>query len=145
MKENAGVHEADARPLVEPIADDQLHHAQPLPVDTAQWVVPQLLARGGARLPGFCRSAASRPPARAGAPPQHAPSVEIVGVEARGPAARAGLREGDLLVAVNGRPVATVDDVHRMGGVADRGALTMTVLRGPARFDLAVTPAEMPG
>jgi S1-C subfamily serine protease len=41
-------------------------------------------------------------------------AVEIVAVEARGPASRAGLWEGDLLVAVNGRPVGTVDDVHRM-------------------------------
>ena len=49
-------------------------------------------------------------------------------------------------MAVNGRPVGTVDDVHRMLVAWPIGEpLTVTVLRGAARVDLAVTPAEMPG
>jgi S1-C subfamily serine protease len=120
-----------------------------IPIDTAQWVVPQLLARGWVARAYLGFAGQQRPLDRRLARAHHLSTlqaVEIVAVEARGPAARAGLREGDLLVAVNGRPVGTVDDVHRMLVAWPIGEpLTMTVVRGPARFDLAVTPAEMPG
>ena len=120
-----------------------------IPIDTAQWVVPQLLARGRVARAYLGFAGQQRPLDRRLARAHQVTTlqaVEIVAVEARGPAARAGLRDGDLLVAVNGRPVGTVDDVHRMLVAWPIGEpLTMTVLRGPARFDLAVTPAEMPG
>jgi S1-C subfamily serine protease len=120
-----------------------------IPIDTAQWVVPQLLTRGRVTRAYLGFAAQQRPLDRRLARAHHLSmlqAVEIVGIEARGPGARAGLREGDLLVAVNGRPVGTVDDVHRMLVAWPIGEpLTMTVLRGPARVDLAVTPAEMPG
>lgn len=120
-----------------------------IPIDTAQWVVPQLLARGRVARAYLGFAGQHRPLDRRLVRAHHLSTlqaVEIVGVEAQGPAARAGLRDGDLLVAVNGRPVATVDDVHRMLVAWPIGEpLTMTVLRGPARFDLAVTPAETPG
>jgi S1-C subfamily serine protease len=121
-----------------------------IPIDTAQWVVPQLLTRGRVARAYLGFAGQQRPLDRRLARAHHLSTtlqaVEVVGVEARGPAARAGLRDGDLLVAVNGRPVATVDDVHRMLVAWPIGEpLTMTVLRGPARVDLAVTPAEMPG
>ncbi len=37
----------------------------------------------------------------------------VVGVEENSPAKRAGLREGDVIVALEGQPVAGVDDLHR--------------------------------
>lgn len=120
-----------------------------IPIDTAQWVVPQLLTRGRVARAYLGFAGQQRPLDRRLARAHHLATlqaVEIVGVEARGPASRAGLREGDLLVAVNGRPVATVDDVHRMLVAWPIGEpLTVTVLRGAARVDLAVTPAEVPG
>jgi len=120
-----------------------------IPIDTAQWVVPQLLTRGRVARAYLGFAGQQRPLDRRLARAHHLGTlhaVEVVGVEARGPAARAGLRERDLLVAVNGRPVGTVDDVHRMLVAWPIGEpLTMTVLRVPARVDLAVTPAEMPG
>ena len=98
-----------------------------IPIDTAQWVVPQLLTRGRVTRAYLGFAAQQRPLDRRLARAHHLSAlqaVEIVAIEAHGPAARAGLREGDLLVAVNGRPVGTVDDVHRhAGGVADRRAL----------------------
>jgi len=120
-----------------------------IPIDTAQWVVSQLLTRGRVARAYLGFAGQQRPLDRRLARAHHLPTlqaVEIVAVDARGPASRAGLREGDLLVAVNGRPVGTVDDVHRMLVAWPIGEpLTVTVLRGAARFDLAVTPAEMPG
>ena len=34
-------------------------------------------------------------------------------MDPRGPAAQAGLKEGDLIVAINGQPLSSVDDLHR--------------------------------
>jgi S1-C subfamily serine protease len=71
--------------------------------------------------------------------------VEVVSVEPRGPAAVAGLREGDLIVALNDRPVRTVDDMHRMlVGWPVGEALNAGVIRGDRRFDVALTPVEAP-
>jgi S1-C subfamily serine protease len=119
-----------------------------IPIDTAQWVVSQLLARGRVARAYLGFAGQQRPlDRRLARAHQFATlqAVEIVGVEARGPASRAGLREGDLLVAVNGRPIATVDDVHRMLVAWPIGEpLTVTVLRGASRLDVAVAPAELP-
>jgi S1-C subfamily serine protease len=58
---------------------------------------------------------------------------------------RAALRKGNLLVAVNDRRIATVDDVHGMLAAWPIGEpLTVTVLRGASRLDVAVAPAELP-
>lgn len=40
-------------------------------------------------------------------------AVLIVGVEPDGPAEKAGLKEGDVLVEFEGQPVETMDDLHR--------------------------------
>ena len=119
-----------------------------IPIDTAQWVVSQLLARGRVARAYLGFAGQQRPLDRRLARAHHLSTfqaVEIVAVDARGPASRGGLREGDLLVAVNGRSVGTVDDVHRMLVAWPLGEpLTVTVLRGAARFDLVVMPAETP-
>ena len=52
--------------------------------------------------------------------------VVVLGVEENSPARRAGLREGDIIVALEGQPVAGVDDLHRD---ADRCAGGRELLR----------------
>jgi S1-C subfamily serine protease len=72
--------------------------------------------------------------------------VEIIAVEPRGPAAIAGLREGDLVVALNDRAVRTVDDMHRM--LVDwpfANELKIGVIRGDRHFDIALVPVEALG
>ncbi|TIM60901.1 MAG: PDZ domain-containing protein, partial [Mesorhizobium sp.] len=41
-------------------------------------------------------------------------AVRLRSVEKNGPAARAGLKEGDIIAAIDGRPVTGVDDLVRM-------------------------------
>ena len=55
----------------------------------------------------------------------HAPFVPLVGVvDSQSPAARAGLRTGDLLISVDGRPVRNWSDVkHQLGKVARRSSI----------------------
>jgi S1-C subfamily serine protease len=119
-----------------------------IPIDTAQSVVSQLLTRGRVVRAYLGFAGQQRPLDRRLARAYHLTalqSVEIVAVEAGGPAASAGLREGDLVVALDDQAVATVDDVHRMLVAWPIGKpLRVTVLRGAARFEISVIPAEMP-
>src|SRR6185295_8781456 len=58
-------------------------------------------------------------------------AVFVVSVEPGSPGARAGVREGDLIVGFAGKPVAGIDDLHRqlVEDQADRYT-EMVVLRG---------------
>lgn len=55
----------------------------------------------------------------------------VRGVEDGSPAARAGLRAGDLLVAASERPLTGIDDLHAaLDGLAEADSLALTVVRG---------------
>ncbi|MFL5952739.1 MAG: S1C family serine protease [Gaiellaceae bacterium] len=70
--------------------------------------------------------------------------VEVVEVVAGSPAAEAGLRPEDLIVAVDGEPVEKVDDVQRLM-VGDRIGtnLALDVLREARRIELRLVPVEL--
>jgi S1-C subfamily serine protease len=64
-------------------------------------------------------------------------------VERGGPAARAGLRRGDLIVAAAGTSVARVDDLHdALDPSPPDGELVLTVVRGEDEREVAVTFSE---
>jgi S1-C subfamily serine protease len=71
-------------------------------------------------------------------------AVEVVSVVEGSPAARAGLRPEDLIVAVAGEPTPRVDDVQRLM-VADLiGAATeVTLVRDGEVMKLELVPEEM--
>jgi S1-C subfamily serine protease len=119
-----------------------------IPIDTAKWVVSELLAHGRVRRAYLGIVGQTRPIDRHVAR-RHALSaahaVEVVSVEPRAPAAIAGLREGDLIVTLNERPVRTVDDMHRMLVSWPFGdALKAGVIREDRRFEVAMVPLEAP-
>ncbi|HVM01300.1 MAG TPA: S1C family serine protease, partial [Acidimicrobiales bacterium] len=67
----------------------------------------------------------------------------VRGVEDASPAARAGVREGDLLVAAAGRPLAGVDDLHAaLDGLGDGEPLALTVVRGVDELAVVVRFGE---
>jgi len=69
--------------------------------------------------------------------------VVVLGVEENSPAKRAGLREGDIIVALEGHPVAGVDDLHRvLTDVRVGVSCTLTVLRWTEKLELKVVPEE---
>lgn len=76
----------------------------------------------------------------------HESGVLVLAVEKGGPAEQVGLREGDIVVALAGEPVAGVDDLHRLLTGERIGArMELDVLRGGERLRLTVTPAPAPG
>ena len=67
--------------------------------------------------------------------------VMIVGVTPGSPAGRAGLCEGDVILAFAGQPIAGVDDLHRLLTETEvRVKNTITVLRRTERLELAIVP-----
>jgi S1-C subfamily serine protease len=69
--------------------------------------------------------------------------VVVLGVEENSPAKRAGLREGDIIVALEGQPVAGVDDLHRvLTDVRVGVSSTLTVIRWTEKLELKVLPEE---
>ncbi len=65
----------------------------------------------------------------------------VTEVESDGPAARAGLRAGDVIVKFNGKAVTDGDDLRRTLGDAPSGTdVTVTVQRDGRPLDVKVTP-----
>ena len=69
--------------------------------------------------------------------------VIVMSVEEHGPARRAGLRQGDVIIGLDGKPVAGVDDLHRLLTDATVGVnSTLTILRWTEKLELKVVPEE---
>jgi S1-C subfamily serine protease len=69
--------------------------------------------------------------------------VVIVGIEPDSPARTAGLREGDVIVALDDKPIAGVDDLHRLLTDAQVGArCALTIIRYTDRLSLSIFPEE---
>jgi S1-C subfamily serine protease len=68
----------------------------------------------------------------------------VAQVVANGPAAKAGLRQGDLLLTVAGKPVAVSQDLQRMMFDEAIGhPLAITVMRNGALVDVIAEPSEL--
>lgn len=64
-------------------------------------------------------------------------------MDRNGPAAKAGLRQGDLIVAANGQGVTSVDDLHRfLAEWPIDGSVALTIVRGQDWLTVEVTPVE---
>jgi S1-C subfamily serine protease len=115
-------------------------------IDTAKWVVTQLLQNGKVRRSflGFAGAniALARRTVR-----HHALAAEravrVESLEPGGPAERAGLEPGDVIVVYDGQPVQGIDDLHRLL-TADRiGKSTrVSVLRRGRLLELPVAATE---
>ncbi|MET0679996.1 MAG: trypsin-like peptidase domain-containing protein, partial [Burkholderiales bacterium] len=117
-------------------------------IDTVRWVVTQLLRDGKVRR-GYLGFAGANVPVARRIVRHHElrtdRAVRIESLERGGPAERAGLEGGDLIVAYDGQPVGGIDDLHRLL-IAERigRPVIVTVLRRTRRLELEVTAAERP-
>ena len=71
--------------------------------------------------------------------------VRVIQVERGGPAEKAGLREGDLIIGLGEETISGVDDLHRLltGHEAVRETV-LKVIRRTERIDLAIHPEARP-
>jgi S1-C subfamily serine protease len=69
--------------------------------------------------------------------------VVMLSTEPNSPAQRTGLREGDVIIALEGQPVAGVDDLHRVLSDVRAGVKAeLTILRGTEKLTLGIIPEE---
>lgn len=115
-------------------------------INTAKFVASRLLRDGRIRRSWIGVSAQTVPLHRRVVRFYNLPretGVVVVGIEERSPARRAGLREGDVIVALDEKPVAGVDDLHRL--LTDTrvgGSSVLSVIRHTDRLSLPVNPEE---
>jgi S1-C subfamily serine protease len=71
-------------------------------------------------------------------------AVEVADVVEGSPASAAGLRGGDLIVAVDGRPIEDVNDMQRLmtGDLVGR-PVTVEVVRAERALEIQLVPAEL--
>jgi len=117
-----------------------------VPIDTAKWVVGQLMTQGRVRRSWLGIVAQNRridPRVKRHLDLLQESAVEVMSVEPSGPAAAAGVRDGDLVLALDGRPVQSVDDVHRTLTQWPVGKpLPLSALRRLDRVDVVALPTE---
>lgn len=114
--------------------------------DTAKWVVSQLLTLGRVRRGHLGISAQQRPLPRRlvrfyelGAEF----GVEVMSVAPQSPASNAGIREGDIIVAIDGHQTSSIDHIHKFLAEWPVGTpVKLTIIRGQERVELEVVPVE---
>jgi S1-C subfamily serine protease len=118
-----------------------------VPSDTAQWVVTEVLQHGSVRRAWLGLSAHTVPLARRvahhfGLAQETAILVEEVIRD--GPADRAGVREGDRIIAIDDTAVREVEQLHRVLSRDRIGRATeLGLLRGVQRQKVSVIPQAM--
>jgi S1-C subfamily serine protease len=109
-------------------------------VDTAKFVAGRLIRDGRVRR-GRIGAAVQTVPLPAGRLERRGLGSD--GVEPGGPAARAGLDEGHILVGFDGPPVSGIDDLHRLLIEEQVGArVPARILRRPEVLTLYIVPEE---
>jgi len=121
-------------------------------IDTVKWVIPQLLRYGRIRrgylgLGGQTVALDRRVVLHHGLGQSH--GVRVVSLDPRSPAARAGMREGDIVLGIDGATIDSVDALHR---VLDESRIhrdcALKFLRGhasPQAMFVTVRPSERLG
>ena len=119
-----------------------------VPINTAtRRIVGALMTEGRFRRAYIGIAGGERPlPPRLARSLGRARGVEVVDVVDGSPAALAGLRAEDLIVAVNGEPVQRVDHVQRlMIGDLIGERIVLDVIRGGSELTVEIEPVELVG
>jgi S1-C subfamily serine protease len=112
-------------------------------VETAGWVLGQLLQHGRVRHAWLGVGAMKRPLDRRLA--YHhglgAGAVEVQSIETNSPAQRAGLRDGDLIVRFGDQPIEGVDQLHRALRTWIAGTpVSLKIIRRGTEVAVEITP-----
>jgi S1-C subfamily serine protease len=119
-----------------------------VPINTAtRQIIAALMTEGRFRRAYLGIAGGPRPlPPRLARELQQDAGVEVVQVVDGSPAARAGLRPEDLIVAVDGAPIRGVDELHKlMVSDAIGRELRLTLIREGRRREIDLVPAELEG
>jgi S1-C subfamily serine protease len=118
-----------------------------IPSNTARWVISQLLTHGRVRRAYLGLAGRQRPLGRRqmrfhGLSNRSA--VEVVSMHPEGPAGKAGVRLGDLIVAMNGQAVESVDALHSLLSEWPPGrTVALTIVRWMEKIELEAVLSEV--
>ena len=117
-----------------------------IPINTAKWVATRLMRDGKVKRSYVGLGGQNVPLHRKVVRFYDLPvdsGVLVLTIEPDSPAARAGLREHDVIVGFDGEPISGIDDLQRQLTEDRVGRpCAMTVIRHTEKVDLTVTPAE---
>jgi S1-C subfamily serine protease len=117
-----------------------------IPSNTARWVASRLIQQGRIRRAYLGLAGETVRLQRRRVVELHLPNetgVLVLHVENGSPAQRAGLAEGDLILAFGKEPVGGIDDLHRLLTEPRIGEATpVTLLRLGRKLMLEITPEE---
>jgi S1-C subfamily serine protease len=88
-----------------------------IPVNTAKWVVGELVTHGKVRraylgISAMIRQVTGSQQNRLQL--EKPMVVQIIGIEAGGPAEGAGIREGDIIISLDDQKISTIDEIHQL-------------------------------
>ncbi len=116
--------------------------------NTAQYVVGRLIRDGRIRRSYVGVAGQNAPIARQIVRFYSLPvssGVVVATIEPHSPAARSLLREGDIIIGLDGHSVSSIDQLHRLLTEERIGhEAQLTVIRRTDKLEIAVTPAESP-
>ena len=119
-----------------------------LPSNTAKSVVAQLREHGHVTRSWLGVAVQGISPAIAkslGMNPDQPTGALVATVTPNSPAAKAGIKQGDVILSANGHPIKSVHDLPRMVAAMPIGQkLDLTVRRGGKEITLSAITAEMP-
>jgi S1-C subfamily serine protease len=115
-------------------------------INTAQFVATRLLRDGRVRR-GYIGISAQNVPLNRRVVRFHdllqETGVLVNSVEQNSPAQQAGVRDGDILIALNGKPIGGIDALHRLLADLPAGVpMELDILRGVERLALSISPRE---
>ncbi len=117
-----------------------------VPSNTARHVVSEILANGRVRRGYLGIHGRQRPLSRRVVrffDLARESGVEVASLDPRGPAGASGVLPGDIVVGMNGSPVESVDDLHRLlSGVAAGDVARLDLVRGTERKVVEVAVAD---
>ncbi|MDE2200482.1 MAG: trypsin-like peptidase domain-containing protein [Rhodospirillales bacterium] len=116
-----------------------------IPSELLREVIAGLRAHGRMDRGWLGLSAQDVPPERLPGRPLRPGGVGVAAVDRAGPAARAGVRAGDMIAAIDGRPVASARGLIRAVALSPPGRAIHLLLRRNGRsYDIEVTVGRRP-
>jgi S1-C subfamily serine protease len=116
-----------------------------IPIDRARRIAEDLIAHGEVR-DGYLGIAVRDLPPREGGPEGTSGGVQVTGVDPASPGARAGVRRGDRVEAVNAFPVRSAEEFRfRVRDLGIGGQAKLDLERDGGRVAVSLTAVELSG
>ena len=117
-----------------------------IPINTAKWVVGELVKNGRVKRAFFGIAVQGRPISRRSQRILNMETnnlVEVVMVEAKGPAQKAGLKIGDFILTINDNDIGSVDELHQFLAKQQPGTpVNLTIFRDNRKSQIVVISGE---